>query len=83
MNIVAYLSPDHITLDLIEKIGKKSFSKTIDLLLDYSILTTLGKHLKIHRLTQAVMRLIHKKNNLFDKNFEIVTGWLLPQLEYD
>jgi tetratricopeptide (TPR) repeat protein len=84
MNIAAYLSSDHITLELLESFNKKKLAKPAQLLLDYSIFVTASdKTLKIHRLTQAVMRMIHRKLNCFEKNFEEVADWLLSRLDFN
>jgi tetratricopeptide (TPR) repeat protein len=95
LNICSYISPDHITMELLQnfflanKSADKSSSefidmdKTIKILMRYSILSFSDNFLKIHRLTQAVMRMIHRKNHAFDKNFEIVSKWLVSQLDYN
>ena len=53
LEIVPYLSPDHLTVKLIEDFqNKKSFKKEIKILTNYSILIPSGKSLKVHRITQ-------------------------------
>jgi tetratricopeptide (TPR) repeat protein len=95
MNIASYLSSDNITTQLLSNffllqgLLSNSFAilnglnKTINLLVTYSIFSTSDKSFKFHRLSQSVMRMIHRKRNVFDNNFEKATNWLLPQLKYN
>ena len=53
------------------------------MLINYSILNEDGLFLKIHRITQEVIQIIHRNSNSFHENYERAIEWLIPQLKYD
>jgi tetratricopeptide (TPR) repeat protein len=58
-------------------------NKTLEILKFYSLLSIDGNHLKMHRLTQSVIRMVHRSIRIFDRNYEQAAEWLMSQLGYD
>jgi len=83
LSVAAYLSGDNLAKALLESFLNEKIEKAIQFLLGYSILSTEGDKLKLHCLTQAVMRFIHKKSGLFEDYHKKLLQWILPQLYYD
>jgi len=78
----------------LESQDPKSFTKTkskklkqlFRVLCDYSILSQNSQDQNIYsinRLTQSVIRMIHKKNGIFEKNFGKFALWLQTNIFYD
>jgi hypothetical protein len=64
----------------------KKMKQLFKLLCDYSIISQNSKddnRYSINRLTQTVIRMIHKKNGDFEKNYEQFATWLHTKLFYD
>ena len=87
LSCIAYLSPDHLNKSLLTHFAQNkhiTITHGLQLLLDYGFLTKKGpEQYKMHRLTQEVVRLIHKRNKNMKKHCKNVYDWLVPQLNYD
>jgi len=83
LSICAYLSSDHLNQDLLESCCQKKIGEAVELLINYSIVSQYDKGLKIHRSTQAVMRLIHERSGLDKQYFYQVFNWLFPKMDYE
>jgi tetratricopeptide (TPR) repeat protein len=98
LNVIGYMAPGkvdkHIAVSFLESQDPKNFSKTrikkikqlFKVLCDYSILFQTSKDeniYSINSLTQSVIRMIHKKNGVFEKNFTQFATWLQTNLFYN
>jgi len=83
LSVAAYLSGDNLSQVLLEGFFYSKIENAIQLLSAYSILSVEGSKIKMHRLTQAVMRLIHQESGLFEEQHKEILQFILSLLNYD